>query len=153
SRSNPSALPFCPILTSRLILTLGHTRECLRNLSVLGVSVRTSPSCGTCDSKPRGRPSNPGLSVADLKVSMQRVIRSAVLMLIVPGALRAQSPLSPDADPRIQQLVASVSEQRLRELDTTLASFGTRETMSTTTSLTRGIGAARQWIFDELKRS
>lgn len=85
---------------------------------------------------------------------MRRVIRSAILMLIVvPVALRAQSPPSPDADPHIQQLVASVSEQRLRELDTTLASFGTRETMSSTASPTRGIGAARQWIFDELKRS
>jgi acetylornithine deacetylase/succinyl-diaminopimelate desuccinylase-like protein len=85
---------------------------------------------------------------------MRRVISSAILMLIaLPVSPRAQSPPSPDADPHIQQLVASVSEQRLRELDTTLASFGTRETMSTTASPTRGIGAARQWIFDELKRS
>jgi Peptidase family M28 len=85
---------------------------------------------------------------------MRRVIQFAILLLIiVPVAARAQSAPSPDADPRIQQLVASVSEQRLRQLDTTLVSFGTRETMSTTASPTRGIGAARQWIFDELKRS
>ena len=31
--------------------------------------------------------------------------------------------------------------------------FGTRNTLSNATSTTRGIGAARQWIFDELKRS
>ena len=34
-----------------------------------------------------------------------------------------------------------------------LAGFGTRNTLSDTSSPTRGIGAARQWIFDELSRS
>src|SRR6185503_255392 len=34
-----------------------------------------------------------------------------------------------------------------------LAGFGTRNTLSDTSSPTRGIGAARQWIFDELTRS
>jgi hypothetical protein len=58
-----------------------------------------------------------------------------------------------DLDPRIQKLVASVSEQRLRDLDTKLVSFGTRNTLSDATSTARGIGAARQWILDELKRS
>ena len=58
-----------------------------------------------------------------------------------------------DIDPRIEKLVAAVSEQRLEELDTKLVAFGTRNTLSDTASPTRGIGAARQWIFDELKRS
>src|SRR5205823_3959110 len=34
-----------------------------------------------------------------------------------------------------------------------LVSFGTRNTLSDATSPTRGIGAARQWIYDELKRT
>ena len=74
---------------------------------------------------------------------------AVVLSVAIPGA---QSPAD-GADPRIQQLVASISEARLRTLVTTLAGFGTRETLSTTSSPTRGIGAARQWIFDELRRS
>jgi hypothetical protein len=41
----------------------------------------------------------------------------------------------------------------MKALDTTLVGFGTRNTLSNATSTTRGIGAARQWIFDELKRS
>ena len=69
------------------------------------------------------------------------------------GHALAQRAPAPDADPRIQRLVASVSEQRLRELDTKLVSFGTRMTLSDVTSTSRGIGAARQWIHDELKRS
>src|SRR5262249_19070151 len=65
----------------------------------------------------------------------------------------AQDGPRPDADPRIEKLVASISEQRLRQIDENLTSFGTRNTLSDTTSSMRGIGAARQWIFDELKRS
>src|SRR5205085_6552807 len=56
-------------------------------------------------------------------------------------------------DPRIEKLVASISEERLQQLLQKLVSFGTRNTLSDATSPTRGIGAARQWIFDELARS
>ena len=65
----------------------------------------------------------------------------------------AQNAPRPDADPRIEKLVASVSEQRLRELATRLVSFGTRNTLSDQTSATRGIGAARNWILEEMRRS
>ena len=41
----------------------------------------------------------------------------------------------------------------MQQLLEKLVSFGTRNTLSETASTTRGIGAARQWIFDELKRS
>ncbi len=75
------------------------------------------------------------------------------LLVLLPAAVYAQGTVAPDADPRVRQIVAAVSEARLRTLATTLVGFGTRESMSTTTSPTRGIGAARQWILDELKRS
>ncbi len=78
------------------------------------------------------------------------VATGITLMFLARGVV-AQT--APTIDPRIEKLVASVSEQRLRELDTKLVSFGTRSTLSDATSTTRGIGAARQWIHDELKRS
>ena len=65
----------------------------------------------------------------------------------------AQTATPPEVDPRIQKLVAAVSHERLERLLTTLVSFGTRNTLSDTTSPTRGIGAARQWILDELTRT
>ena len=43
----------------------------------------------------------------------------AVTLTWTASALAQRTP-APDADPRIQKLVASVSEQRLRELDTKL---------------------------------
>jgi hypothetical protein len=77
----------------------------------------------------------------------------AVLFIAWPVVAGAQTGPTPDADPRVEKLVASVSVDHLRQMLTTLAGFGTRSTLSDTTSPTRGIGAARQWIFDELQRS
>jgi hypothetical protein len=87
-----------------------------------------------------------------------RVLRAFVVVLIACATscavtARAQSGSGPDIDPRIEQLVAAVSQERLERLLATLVSFGTRNTLSDITSSTRGIGAARQWILDELTRT
>jgi len=74
-----------------------------------------------------------------------------VVVLFTTRPLLAQP--TPDSDPRVAKAVASVSESRLRQLVQQLAAFGTRHTLSNSTSSTSGIGAARQWIFDELKRT
>jgi hypothetical protein len=81
-------------------------------------------------------------------------IRTAVaaLAVVACGFIRlasAQAP--PDLDPRIVGLVGQVSETRLVGLLKKFESFGTRNTLSSVDSPTRGIGAARQWIFDEMK--
>jgi hypothetical protein len=55
------------------------------------------------------------------------------------------------ADPRITRLMEQVSEERLAALVTSLAAFQTRNTMSSTELPDRGIGAARQWIMDEMR--
>jgi hypothetical protein len=82
---------------------------------------------------------------------MTRLLASCILVaLAIPAA--GQTP-RPDADPRISAAVAAISEARLKQLVERLASFETRHTLSETTSTTKGIGAARQWIFDELVRT
>jgi Zn-dependent M28 family amino/carboxypeptidase len=73
--------------------------------------------------------------------------------LAVPTAVFAQDAPATELDARLQRLVSDVSETRLADIINKLAGFGTRNTLSSTTSDTRGIGAARQWIFDELRRS
>jgi hypothetical protein len=67
------------------------------------------------------------------------------------GPALAQAPVG--LDPRVERLVTSVSEQRLQALLEKLVSFGTRNTLSDQASPTRGIGAARRWIHDELTRT
>jgi len=70
----------------------------------------------------------------------------------------AQSAVSPalgqsalTTDPRIVQLLAGISEERLKATVDRLASFRTRNTLSSVTNPAAGIGAARQWILNEMK--
>ncbi|HSJ62260.1 MAG TPA: M28 family peptidase, partial [Gemmatimonadaceae bacterium] len=58
----------------------------------------------------------------------------------------------PSVDPRIYQIVAESSPERIEADIRRLAGFGTRNTFSDTVSATRGIGAARRWIKDEFDR-
>ena len=49
-------------------------------------------------------------------------------------------------------IINEVSEDRIKADITTLANFGTRHTLSDTISQSRGIGAARRWIFNEFQK-
>lgn len=49
-------------------------------------------------------------------------------------------------DPVIEKMTAEVNADSLRSYILKLVSFGTRSTLSTTTSPTKGIGAAREWV-------
>jgi hypothetical protein len=77
----------------------------------------------------------------------------ALCSVVARASSHSNDAAAATADERIERLVASISEERLQAIVVKLASFGTRETLSDTSSSTRGIGAARQWILDELKRS
>jgi len=54
-------------------------------------------------------------------------------------------------DPRIQAIVDSVSVERLAGTVRGLEGFGSRHLLSDTVSTTRGIGAARRWIFEQFR--
>ena len=72
-------------------------------------------------------------------------------VLHTPATSAQEAARGSDLDPRVQKLVASVSEERLKTLLTKLASFKTRNTFSDEEG-PDGIGAARQWILDEFTR-
>ena len=74
-----------------------------------------------------------------------RLLRAVALALLAAGL----GPAGENAiDPRIAKIVDEVSEARIRATIEKLASFGTRNTMSSQDDPHRGIGAARKWIFD-----
>lgn len=75
---------------------------------------------------------------------------AATVLGLLPAVVAAQT-IRPDADPRVSALVAAVSQERLQATVVRLAAFGTRSTLSDTVSTTRGIGAARRWIYDQFK--
>ena len=58
-------------------------------------------------------------------------------------------PQTPDAE--VQSLISQVSVANVNHTIATLANFGTRHTLSTQNSSTRGIGAARNWILSEMQ--
>ena len=80
-----------------------------------------------------------------------RLVLGAVLAACMMRATAYAQTVTGDLDPQVVKLVGGVSEERLGAILKKLASFETRSTMSSTTSTTRGIGAARQWILDEMK--
>ena len=74
-----------------------------------------------------------------------------LLIAVIPPVGPTVSAQGQDVDPKIAQLVSAVSQERLVAILKKLESFETRATLSSTDSPTHGIGAARQWIFDEMK--
>jgi hypothetical protein len=72
-------------------------------------------------------------------------------LVFAASAFLAAPALAQDVDPRIEQVLVQVSPERLKATIETLASFETRHTLSSQDTPGRGIGAAAQWIHDQLE--
>jgi peptidase M28-like protein len=86
---------------------------------------------------------------------MRRTLIGTVIFLLAVslsarGVQEERQP-SQRLDPNIQKIVSEVSADRIAEIEKKLESFETRNTLSDPTPPNRGIGAARQWIFDQFK--
>jgi hypothetical protein len=65
----------------------------------------------------------------------------------VPGSAAAAAP-----DRELQRILREIDSARIEAIVRKLVSFGTRHTLSAQDDPSRGIGAARDWIFAELQR-
>jgi hypothetical protein len=74
----------------------------------------------------------------------------SVLRLQVTNA--QQSQFSSKQNPQIEKIVSEISAANIEANMRKLISFGTRHTLSDQESPTRGIGAARRWIKEEMDR-
>jgi Zn-dependent M28 family amino/carboxypeptidase len=72
------------------------------------------------------------------------VLRLLITALLIAATLPAQTALP---DPAIKRIVADISPDRIAAGVKTLAGFETRGNYSDPNQKTRGIGAARRWIF------
>ncbi len=70
-------------------------------------------------------------------------------LLLLTVSLTAQTPVSTETP--VQALARKVESSRLRRTVERLASFGTRHSLSDTTSESRGVGAARRWLAAEAR--
>jgi hypothetical protein len=78
------------------------------------------------------------------------VMVGLLFVLLAAGQSQAQPP--PVEVPAYYALAQSADAGRIESDIRRLVSFGTRHTLSETASETRGIGAARRWIFEEFER-
>jgi len=76
--------------------------------------------------------------------------RVALPALVLTGWAAAQAP-SARLNPTVKQIVDTVSEQRIASNLKKLESFGTRYVLSSQDDPSHGIGAAKRWIYDELR--
>src|SRR5688500_15277975 len=91
-----------------------------------------------------------------IKPNMKTKMKSRSLLLTclfllsaIPGL--AQTPRY-KPDPEITKMVKEVSAKNIEASIRKLVSFGTRNTLSEQNNPTRGIGAARDWIFAEFQK-
>ncbi|HYU54526.1 MAG TPA: M28 family peptidase [Gemmatimonadaceae bacterium] len=93
-------------------------------------------------------------------MQLRPILSTAAVALLLPAATLAQQPAPMAAqadlriglkqDPALARAIAEISAAEIRATDSALVSFGTRHTMSDTLSATRGIGAARRYLFAKL---
>ena len=93
-----------------------------------------------------------GAAVASRSTALLPAVMAALFLAANGIAQEPSKEFRPaDVHPTIQKIVGSVSEERLESALRKLESFQTRNTFSETASPMRGIGAARQWIFDQFR--
>ncbi len=79
-----------------------------------------------------------------------------ILLVLLFTFSVASSQVTVQRDPQIEQMLNEVSADSLRSYIYKLVSFGTRNTLSTQTDPSRGIGAARNWVlgrFNEFSKA
>ena len=77
-----------------------------------------------------------------------RFLPSLVLAGLIALPVCAQTAPPPASIPRLDAIGTAPSAANIERDIRTLVGFGTRHTLSDTKSSTRGIGAARRWIFE-----
>ena len=97
---------------------------------------------------------NRGYDAFNLFTNMEQRMRSHVIFLAAALAALSTHTLgaTPKKNPDIEKIVQEISAKRIEATIRKLVGFETRNSLSETTSDTRGVGAARRWIKSELER-
>ncbi|MCA1624979.1 MAG: M20/M25/M40 family metallo-hydrolase [Acidobacteria bacterium] len=85
-----------------------------------------------------------------MKIHQIAVIFLFSIVLAFPVFAQKQKKEKPNSE--IVKIFREISAQNIENTIRKLVSFGTRNTLSAQDNPTRGIGAARDWIFDEFQR-
>ena len=77
---------------------------------------------------------------------------SATAIATKPAAGGSSSAGGPKVSPEIRQMLHDMRARNIEHSILALAAFGTRHTLSSQTDPNRGIGAARDWIYDQFQQ-
>jgi hypothetical protein len=86
------------------------------------------------------------------RVLPMRCLILSVSTLILSAAIPALPAAEPKRNAQIVEVATHISPKQIETNIRKLVGFGTRHTLSATTSETRGIGAARRWLQEEFER-
>lgn len=86
-------------------------------------------------------------------LTLSAAVAAAALSGCASAPRTAASAPQPDALREVDEMLAEISSDRLRNHVDALAAFGTRHTLSDTASPTRGVGAARNYVRDHFQRA
>lgn len=78
-------------------------------------------------------------------------MKKFILLLFLFAFSKVFSQTIIQRDPEIAQMIKEISTDSLKSYINKLVSFGTRNTLSSTTDRYRGIGAARNWVLGKFK--
>lgn len=93
------------------------------------------------------------MSYSPFSLDKVRLLATLSVFILLPlNSASVYSQVPPSADPVLADIAASPEPDRIFADVATLAGFGTRNTLSDTTSETRGIGAARRWVKSEFDK-
>ncbi len=81
----------------------------------------------------------------------RKIISTLFLVFLFASFVSAQNPKE-KPNPKITKMIREVSANRIEADIRKLVSFGTRNTLSEQDNPSRGIGAARDWIFGEFQK-
>ena len=98
------------------------------------------------------------LRAAMLAFACAGLLTAAAVVALAPdratgGGKHAPAPLGEDTTRDVNRILDDISSRRIEASIRKLASFGTRHTLSSQDDPDRGIGAARDWIYDEMQES
>ena len=79
-------------------------------------------------------------------------MRKLLFSIFLGGLMVSAHAVPPPKNPAIEKIVKEISATRIETTIRKLVSFETRNSLSDTSSDTKGIGAARRWIKSELER-
>jgi Peptidase family M28 len=87
-----------------------------------------------------------------LALACTGVLAASAVMALGTRSAEGGGDQGPPVSPDVRHMLSDISSTNIEHSINTLASFGTRHTLSSQTDPNRGIGAATNWIFDQFSQ-